>query len=58
MKKQYLFLALATCLMGSAMAQTTVTDSIETGAAYANDVYYSLQTGKVSEVPNSNQIPN
>lgn len=36
------------------MAQTTITDSIETGAAYANDVYYSLQTGKVSEVPNSN----
>jgi hypothetical protein len=54
MKKQYLFLVLATCLMGSAMAQTTITDSIETGAAYTNDVYYSLQTGKVSEVPNSN----
>ncbi len=36
------------------MAQTTITDSIETGAAYANDVYYSLETGKVSEVANSN----
>jgi hypothetical protein len=54
MKKQYLFLVLAAGLMGSAIAQTTVTDSIETGAAYANDIYYSLQTGKVSEVPNNN----
>ncbi len=54
MKKQYLFLVLTTCLLGSAMAQTTVTDSIETGAAYANDVYYSLQTGTVATVPNNN----
>jgi hypothetical protein len=52
MKKQYLFLALTASLMGSLNAQTT--DSIEMGAGYANDVYYSLQTGKVAEVANNN----
>ncbi|MES2778924.1 MAG: T9SS type A sorting domain-containing protein [Bacteroidota bacterium] len=54
MKKQYLFLVLGAFLTGLTNAQTTVTDSIETGAAYANDIYYSLATGKVATVANSN----
>ncbi len=54
MKKQYLFLIVGAFLSGIANAQTTVTDSIETGAAYANDVYYSLESGAVSTVPNGN----
>lgn len=37
--------------MGSAMAQTT--DSIQAGGSYANDVYYSFETGQVKEVTNS-----
>jgi hypothetical protein len=31
----------------------TITDTIETGAAYANDVYYSLKNGEVKSVTNS-----
>lgn len=53
MKKQYLFLVLATCLMGSAIAQTTTIDSIQTGGSYGNDVYYSFATGQVKEAANS-----
>ncbi|MES2560921.1 MAG: T9SS type A sorting domain-containing protein [Bacteroidota bacterium] len=54
MKKQYLLFLLGAFLMGSTNAQTTITDSIETGAAYTNDVYYSLATGAVATVPNNN----
>lgn len=31
----------------------TVADSIETGAGYTNDIYYSLQNGEVKSAPNS-----
>lgn len=31
----------------------TVTDTIETGPAYANDVYYSLKNGEVKSITNS-----
>lgn len=36
-----------------ANAQTEVIDSIQTGPAYVNDVYYSFNTGKVNERANS-----
>ncbi len=54
MKKYYLFLALGLTLLGGANAQTTITDSIETGPSYGNEVYYSLKNGKVSEVATTN----
>jgi hypothetical protein len=37
-----------------AALQAILTDTIRTGASYANDVYYSLTNGKVKEVTNSN----
>lgn len=37
-----------------ASLQAIITDTIRTSAAYANDVYYSLNNGNVKEITNSN----
>lgn len=46
-------LLVATALSGAVSAQTTINDSIQTGGSYANDVYYSLESGKVKELGNN-----
>ncbi|MBP9186840.1 MAG: T9SS type A sorting domain-containing protein [Bacteroidia bacterium] len=37
----------------STFAQTPITDSIQAGASYSNDAYYSLKNGLVKTAPNS-----
>lgn len=47
-------LSKAVVLNQEASLQAITADTIRTGASYANDVYYSLNNGKVKEVTNSN----
>ncbi len=50
MKKLYFIFSTAMVAV-AANAQTAVTDSIQTGGSYANEVWYSFANGKVSEAP-------
>jgi hypothetical protein len=52
MKKSTLALMSFAAISQVAFAQT-VTDSIQTEASYTNDVYYSLENGKVTSIVNS-----
>lgn len=51
-KSTFLTLSLIAAFSQAAFSQT-VTDTIETGAGYTNDVYYSLENGEVKTAPNS-----
>lgn len=51
--KSLLFIG-ASVLGLNASAQTWVADSVEMGAGYANDVYYSLKNDSVFAAPNNN----
>jgi hypothetical protein len=51
--KTFTFLALSLAFSTQVAFSQTVTDTIETGAGYANDVYYSLKNGEVKTAPNS-----
>ena len=51
--KSLLFIG-ASVLGLNASAQTWVADSVEMGASYANDVYYSLKNDSVFAAPNNN----
>jgi len=53
MKKQILAI-LSIIFSQLAFAQTWVNDSVSAGASYANDVYYSMNNGTVTTVPNNN----
>lgn len=44
-------LLVAAAFTTAASAQTTLTDSIQSGPNYGNEVYYSLKTGQVKEAP-------
>ncbi len=52
MKKLILSLSILG-LTFTAFAQSTITDSIQTGAAYSNDVYYSFKNGVVKSAANN-----
>lgn len=53
MKKQ--LLSLVSLLVTSfTFAQTWVNDSVSTGASYANDVYYNMNTGSTGSTANNN----
>ncbi|PZF72227.1 T9SS type A sorting domain-containing protein [Taibaiella soli] len=54
MKLRPILLTAAAAFSLQANAQTWVSDSVNTTPGYANDVYYSMDNGSVSSVPNTN----
>ncbi len=54
MKLRFTFIAAAFALSTQANAQQWVADSVEMGASYANDIFYSLKNGEVKDVPADN----
>ena len=56
MKKMKKILTLSFVLLASASlyAQTAVYDSVTMGAGYANQIWYSMANGEVSQAPNNN----
>lgn len=54
MKLKPILLTAAAAFSLQANAQTWVSDSVNTTPGYANDVYYSMQNGTVTTVPNTN----
>lgn len=43
--KKGLLIAICGCAMGTAIAQGPVSDTVSTGASYANQIWYQLETG-------------
>jgi hypothetical protein len=54
MKKIFILLGAVSVMTANAQVGVQKKDSIETGATYLNDVYYSLESGNKTEVPNNN----
>ena len=52
--KKILSLAFALLITLNLHAQTVVNDSVTMGAGYANQIWYSMQNGEVSQAPNNN----
>ena len=52
--KKNLSLAFAVLITLNLHAQTVVNDSVTMGAGYANQIWYSMQNGEVSQAPNNN----